>query len=105
MCQYFSKTEDQCSQTMEQATKEAVEKNRHHHVTMKTIIKAYLSNKELLYFTRIEAKENFPNSYFINTNLPEERVQVFKSSRVQRSEKELRELPDESPNSFQETKY
>ena len=46
MYQCFSKTEDQCSQVMKQAAKEAFEKNMHHHDTMKTIAKAYLSNRE-----------------------------------------------------------
>ena len=41
MCQYFSKTEDRCSQTMKQAAKEAFETNMHHDDTMKTIAKAY----------------------------------------------------------------
>ena len=42
--QYFSKTEDQSSQAMKQATKEAFENNMHHHDIMKIITKAYLSN-------------------------------------------------------------
>ena len=46
MCQYFSKAEDQFSQTIKQATKEAFENNIHHHDTMKTIAKAYLSSRE-----------------------------------------------------------
>ena len=46
MCQYFSKTEDQCSQAMKQATKEAFENNMHHHHTTKTIAKAYSSSGE-----------------------------------------------------------
>ena len=44
LCQHFPKTEDQCSQAMKQAAKEAFENNMHHHDTMKTIAKAYLSN-------------------------------------------------------------
>ena len=44
LCQYFPKTEDQCSQAMKQAAKEAFENNMHHHDTMKTIAKAYFSN-------------------------------------------------------------
>ena len=49
VCQYFSKTEDRCSQDMKQAAKEAFENNMPHHDTMKTIEtidKAYLSNRE-----------------------------------------------------------
>ena len=46
MCQYFSKTEDQCSQAIKQAAKEAFENNMHRHDTMTTIAKAYLSKSE-----------------------------------------------------------
>ena len=49
VCQYFSKTEDQCSQAVKQAAKESFENNMQHHDTMKTIEtidKAYLSNRE-----------------------------------------------------------
>ena len=43
MCQYFSKTEDQCSQAMKQAAKEAFESNMHHE---NAIAETYLSNRE-----------------------------------------------------------
>ena len=45
MCQYFSKTEDQCSQSMKQTGEKAFENNMYHHDTMKTIAKAYFSNR------------------------------------------------------------
>ena len=51
MCQYFSKTDNQCSQAMQQAAKEAYENNTHHH-------------DELLYFARIKAKENLSSCVF-----------------------------------------
>ena len=35
MCQYFSKTEYQCSHSMNQAEKEAYENNMHHHSTIR----------------------------------------------------------------------
>ena len=41
MCQYFSKSQDRCSQAMKQAAKEAFENNTYHHNTMKTIAKNY----------------------------------------------------------------
>ena len=74
-CQYFSKTEDQCSQAMEQAAKKAFENNMHHHDTMQEMARTYLSNQEcsdqqtlfaeyFLYFRRIEAQENFSGSVF-----------------------------------------
>ena len=81
MCQYFSKTEDQCSQAMKQAAKEAFENNMHHHDTMKRIAKAYLSNREYsvqegLYhiFPELNLGRIVQAVYFVNTNLREERV-------------------------------
>ena len=46
MYQSFSKTEDQCSQAIKQALKEAFKNKMHHHDTMKTNNKAYLANRE-----------------------------------------------------------
>ena len=104
MCQYFSKTKDQCSQAMKQAAKEAFENNMHHHDTMKTIAKAYLSNRECsvqkaVYhiLSELKLRRILPAVYFVNTNLSEERVQVLLS------EKELRELPDDRPNDFKKS--
>ena len=45
MCQYFSKTEDQCSQAIKQAAKEAFENNMNYHDTMKKVAEDYLSNR------------------------------------------------------------
>ena len=104
MCQYFSKTEDQCSQAMRQAAKEALEDNMHYHDIMKTIAKAYLSSRECsvqeaVYHVLPELKLRriFPAVCFVKTNLPEERVKVFLS------EKELSELPDDSSNIFKKS--
>ena len=81
MCQYFSKTEDRCSQTMKQAAKEAFENNMHHHDTMKAIANAYLSNRECsveeaVYHipSELKLRRIFPAAYFVNTNPVEERV-------------------------------
>ena len=46
MCQFFSKTENRCSQAMKQAAKEAFENNMHHHDTKKISALAYLSNRQ-----------------------------------------------------------
>ena len=40
MCQYFSKTKNQCSQAIKQEVMEIFEKNKHRYDTMKTIAKA-----------------------------------------------------------------
>ena len=68
---------------------------------MKTIAKAYLSNRECsvqeeVYhiFPELNLRRIFPAVYFVNANLPEKRVQVFIY------EKELGGLPDDSPNIF-----
>ena len=46
ICQYFSKTEDQCSQAMKEAAKKAFKNDMHHHDTIKIIAKTCLSNQE-----------------------------------------------------------
>ena len=104
MCQYFSKTENQCSQAMKQTAKEAFENNIHHQDTMKTINKAYLSNRECsvqeaVYhiLPELKLRRIFPTVYFVSTNLPEERVRVLLSK------KELSELPDDSSNIFKKS--
>ena len=100
MCQYFSRTEDRCSLAMKQPAEKAFDNNMHHHDTMKTIAKAYLSHRECsaqeaVYhiLTELKLRRIFPAVYFVNTNPPKERVQVL-------SEKELSELPDSSPSIF-----
>ena len=74
MCQYFSKTEDRCSQAMKQVAKEAFENNLHHHGIMKTIANAYLSNREedvqeAVYhiLPELKLRRIFPAVYFVNT--------------------------------------
>ena len=76
----------------------------HHHDTMKTIAKASISNRECyvqeaVYHILLELKQKkiFPEVYFVNTNPPEERVQVLLS------EKELSKLPDNSQNIFKKS--
>ena len=89
---------------MKQAAKEAFENNMHHHDTMKTIAKAYLSNRECsvqeaVYhiLPELKLRRIFPAVYFVNINPPEERVKVLFS------EKELSDLPDHSPNIFKKS--
>ena len=68
---------------------------------MKTIAKAYLcsrkrSMQEALYhiLPELNLRRIFPAVCLVNTNSPEERIQVLLS------EKELRELPGNNPNIF-----
>ena len=76
-CQYSSKTEDQCSQTMKQAAKETFENNIYHPDTMKTVTKAYSSNRECsvqeaIYdiLPLLKPRRIFPAVYFVSTSLP-----------------------------------
>ena len=89
---------------MKQAAKEAFENNMHHHDTMKTIAKAYLSNREwsvqeAVYhiLSELKLRRIFPAVCFVNTILPEERGQVLLL------EKERSELPGDSPNIFKKS--
>ena len=73
----------------------------HHHDTIKTIAKAYLSNREYsiqetVYhiLLELELRKIFPAVYFVNINLQEKRVQVLLP------ETELNELLEDSPNIF-----
>lgn len=84
MCQYLSKTEDQRSQTMKQAAKEAFENNIHHHDTVKTIANAYFSNRgcsvqEAVHhiLPELNLSRIYIVVYFVGTNLSEETVQVL----------------------------
>ena len=102
--QYFSKTEDQCSQAMKQAAKEAHENNIYHHDTMKTISKAFLNSRECSVqeaihhiLPELKLRRIFPAVYFVNTNLSEEIVQVLNS------QKEFSELPHDSSNIFKKS--
>ena len=104
MCSYFSKSEDQCSQAMKEAAREAFENNAGQYQTMKTIARAYLSKRECsvqeaVYhiLPELKLRRVFPAVQFVNTNLPGERVKVLLS------EKELNELPDDSPNIFKKS--
>ena len=103
MCHYFLKTEDQCSQAMKQAAKETFEKNLHHHNTMKAIAKAYLSNHEWSFqqavyhiLTELKLRRIFRAAYFVNTNLPEERLQ----EEILLPEEKLCELRNDSKSIF-----
>ena len=86
---------------MKKAAKEVLEKNMHHHEFMKKIAKAYLRNQECsvqeeVYHISLELKLRriSPAVYFVNTNIPEEKVQELLSK------KELSELPDDIQNIF-----
>ena len=89
MCQYFSSTEDHCSQVKIQTAKKAFENSMHHHGTMKTIGKGHLSNRyfsvqEAFYhiLPKLKLMRIFPAVYFVDKNIPEEIVQVLLSEKA-----------------------
>ena len=98
---YFSKSEDKCSSAMKEALKEAVNLEKSSYEAIRSIAKAYNTNRECsvqeaVYLTMPELwlRKCFPAIQFINTNLPNERYRVFKS------EEELEDLDDDSSNVF-----
>ena len=104
MQRYFSNVEDQCSQAMKQAGKEAFESNMHHHDIMKAIAKLYLRNRDCFVqktvyniFPELKLSRIFLAALFVNANLSEDQVHVLLSK------KEPSELPDDNPNIFKES--
>ena len=73
---------------MEQVAKETFANNMHHNNALKTISKAHLRNcessvQEAVYYILLEfqLRRIFPAVYFVNNNLPKERVQVLLSEK------------------------
>ena len=101
MCAYFSKSEDESSEAMKQAAKEARESNKTTYEQMKFIARAYITKRECsvqeaVYHVMPELwlRKSYPRVIFVNTNLPEKRF------RVCLTEDELNVLPEESTNVF-----
>ena len=101
MCAYFSKSEDESSEAMKQAAKEAKGLNKSSYEQMKSIAKAYITKRECsvqetVYHVMPELwlRKSYPCVIFINTNMPEKRF------RVCRMEEELGELPEDSTDVF-----
>ena len=101
MCLYFPKSEGQCSASIMQAAKEAFENNESLYDTMKTIARAYISKRkfsvqEAVYYilSELHLRRVFPAVYFVNTNMPEDRLRILLS------EEEIEKLPDNCSNIF-----
>ena len=97
MCAYLSKTEDECSNAMKQAAQEAYENNDDAFTKMKSIAKAYTTKREVsvqeavyLVLPELWLRKIFPAVVFANSNIPEKRY------RVCLTEKEIKELPEDS---------
>ena len=101
MCAYFSKSEDESSEAMKQAAKEALKMNLNHYEQMKAVARAYITKRECsvqeaVYHVMPELwlRKTFPRVLFANSNLPENRFKIC------RSEEEIKELPAESADIF-----
>ena len=83
MCQYSISRKLKISVHKPQ-NKEAFENNIHDLDTMKTIARPYISHRECSLqeavshiLPELKLRRIFPAVYFVNTNLPEERIQVL----------------------------
>ena len=101
MCAYLSKCEDEFSQAMSQAVKDAFEQNLDNYQQMKSVASAYVNKRECSiqeFVYHILAgqwlRKIFPGVIFANSNLPEKRY------RICRDEKDISELPEDSTNIF-----
>ena len=97
MCAYFSKSEDETSETMKKAAKETLNTNKTNIEQMRSISRAYHTKRECsveeavyLVIPELWLRKPFPGVVFANRNLPESRY------RMCRSKKEIDELPEDS---------
>ena len=103
MCAYFSKSEDETSEAMKQAAKEAVNLNKTNFEQMKSVARAYATKRECsiqeavyLLLPELWLRKTFPGVIFANSNMPENRF------RVCRSKEEIDELPEDSCDIFKQ---
>ena len=101
MCAYFSKSEDESSEAMTQAAKEASDNNLNAFERMKSISKAYSTKRECsvqeaVYHIMPELwlRKTFPGVIFANSNLPEDRY------RICHNEDEIKVMPEDSTDIF-----
>ena len=86
MCAYISKSEDESTEAMKQAAKEALESNASLREKMKSISRAYRTHREMsiqeavsIVLPEIWLRKTSPGVVFANSNLPENRYRVCKS--------------------------
>ena len=80
MCSYLSKSEDECSQAMSQAVKEAFEHNLDNYQQMKSVAHSYVNKRECSIQECVYhilpgqwLRKTFPGVIFANSNVPEKR--------------------------------
>ena len=101
MCAYLSKSEDECSQAMSEAMKDAFEKQLDNYEQMKSVAHAYTNKRECSIQECVYhllsgqwLRKTFPGVVFANSNVPEKRY------RICLNEEEIAQLPEESTDVF-----
>eukprot|EP00111_Clytia_hemisphaerica_P014081 TCONS_00041443-protein len=101
MCAYISKSEDESTEAMKQAAKEALESNQCLREKMKSISRAYRTHREMsiqeavsIVLPEIWLRRTSPAVIFANSNLPENRYRVCKS------QDEISNMDEEDTNVF-----
>ena len=101
VCSYFTKDESECSQAIANAAKEARSSKMNIRDGLKKIGAAFLSTREVssqecVYrcMPELWLRKIFPKTVFVNTDLPDKRVCVTKTT------VELDELDDDSTDIY-----
>ena len=97
---YFLKSEDEASEAMKQAAKEALKGTKSDYGKMTAIAKAYITKREcsvqkVVYLAELWLQKIFPRVIFLNSNLPEKHFGIFKKKDG------IDELPRDSTDIFQ----
>ena len=84
MCAYLSKSEDESSEAMEQAAREAYESGKPVCERMKSVARAYRTHREMsvqigvtIALPELWLRKTCPTVVFANSNLPEKRYRIF----------------------------
>ena len=101
LCSYMLKGEIHCSETIRLAAKEAKKQNLDVKQTLKIVGAAFLTSREVssqecVYrcLPELWLQKTFPGTVFINTDLPEARIRMRKSSQ------QLSDLNDDSTDIY-----
>ena len=101
MCAYLSKSEDESSEAMKQAAREAYESGKPVFERMKYVARAYRNIEKCLYkkplplfLPELWLRKTYPTVVFANSNLAEKRFRIF------RSEAEILNMPVNSKDLF-----
>ena len=88
VCSYLSKQQDECSETMEKAFKESLERGAGSYEQMKSVAHAYASKRECslqeaVYqiMPELWLRKVFPGVLYVNSNIPEKRVRMMLSKK------------------------